>query len=258
MTTEIPVPAYVPPAGKRLFVGIRVSVATTNALAAAVETLVRRAKDAPSVRPTDLRWVAPTSYHITLKYLGFTHVETVGAVCDSLDTAVRGVQRFGFRVARLGAFDSLDQARVLWAGVEDDRPLVDLATRIETAMVELGFQPDRRPFKPHVTLARLPETRALRDLVLPSSEQMFSETKVDGVTLFESETKPTGSVHTEIRKITFKPAETAIRSGSERQTPALDLSAPRETQLSSDTDDGWPRGQGPTELGFEALKSRDH
>src|SRR5690606_15476156 len=59
------------PAGKRLFVGIRVSVQTANALAAAAETLQRRARDAG----LDLKWVAPVNYHVTLKFLGWTRVD---------------------------------------------------------------------------------------------------------------------------------------------------------------------------------------
>ena len=56
------------PPGKRLFVGVRVSVQTANALASAAETLQRRAKDAR----IDLKWVAPVNYHVTLKFLGWT------------------------------------------------------------------------------------------------------------------------------------------------------------------------------------------
>src|SRR5580765_8637076 len=101
--------------GKRLFVGVRVSVSTANALAQCAEMLERRARDAR----VDLRWVAPTNYHVTLKFLGWTRTETIGAVRDALEQATIGCERFGFRAARLGAFPSLDQASVLWAGIED-------------------------------------------------------------------------------------------------------------------------------------------
>jgi RNA 2',3'-cyclic 3'-phosphodiesterase len=218
--------------GKRLFIGVRVSTQTANALAACAEMLQRRSRDAG----IDLKWVAPTNYHVTLKFLGWTRDEAVAAVADAARVAVAGVQGFKFRTARLGAFASLDKASVVWAGIEDPAPLTDLASRIETACEALGFAREKRAFHPHVTLARLAETRAVKDLVLPLSEQMFSDSRVDGVTLFESETKSSGSVYRELHRIDFKPASIDPLGAPKRQTGAL--------ELGDETDDGWPRGHG--------------
>lgn len=217
--------------GKRLFVGVRVSVATANALAHAAETLARRAKDAGIT----IKWVAPVNYHVTLKFLGWTRIDAVGAVRDALEAAVAGSQPLSFRTARLGAFPSLDKASVLWAGV-DGGVLDPLAARVEAAMERIGFAPERRAFHAHVTLGRLRETRPLKDVVLPLSEQMFSDTRIDGVTLFESETKSSGSVYRELHRIGFKTAEIAGQTALQRQTGAV--------ELGDETDDGWPRGHG--------------
>lgn len=213
---------------KRLFIGVRVSTQTANALAACAEMLQRRSKDAG----IDLKWVAPTNYHVTLKFLGWTRDEAIAAIVDGLQTALAGVSPFRFRTARLGAFPSLEKASVVWAGVDEPAPLTEVASRIETACEALGFAREKRGFHPHVTLARLAETRAVKELVLPLSEQMFSDSRCDGVTLFESETKSSGSVYRELHRIDFKPAENAPK----RQTGAL--------ELGDETDDGWPRGHG--------------
>jgi len=214
--------------GKRLFIGVRVSTQTANALAACAEMLQRRSRDAG----IDLKWVAPTNYHVTLKFLGWTRDEVVPALVDALDAALVGVQAFRFRTSRLGAFPSLEAASVVWAGVDEPAPLTDLAGRIDAAATGLGFAGEARAFHAHVTLARLAETRAVKELVLPLSEQMFSDSRVDGVTLFESETKSSGSVYRELHRIGFKTAENAPK----RQTGAL--------ELGDETDDGWPRGHG--------------
>jgi 2'-5' RNA ligase len=239
--------------GKRLFVGVRVSVATVNALAGCAETLARRAKDAG----VDFRWVAPTNYHVTLAFLGWAGVDALGSVCDALEAATSGFDRLAFRTARLGAFGSLDKASVLWAGVEDPGPLGRLAAAIGEATAGLGFPREIRVYHPHVTLARLRETRVIRDVVLPMSEQMFGDTRADAVTLFESETKSSGSVYQELEKIPLKRARNPLPGGPQRQTGALERGTPdrgSNEHLSNDpshrdddeTDDGWPRGQGPT------------
>lgn len=211
---------------RRLFVGVRVSVATANALAHCAEQLARRARDAN----IDLKWVAPANYHVTVKFLGWAQPEIVEALDDRLAAAVAGLAPFKLRTARLGAFPSLDKASVLWAGVDEPSgALAELAARVEAATAGLGFAADPRPFHAHVTLGRTRETRSLKDVVLPMSEQMFSDTRIEGVTLFESETKSSGSVYTEISKTGFKTADLSEK----RQTGAL--------ELGDETDDGWPR-----------------
>jgi 2'-5' RNA ligase len=237
--------------GKRLFVGARVSVATANTLSGCVETLARRAKDAG----VELRWVAPINYHVTLAFLGWTGADAISSVADAIATAVAGTDRLTFRTSRLGAFAALDRATVVWAGVEDAGGLTRLAGAVGDAMAGLGFRRDARPFHPHVTIARLREARAIRDVVLPMAEQMFGDTRIDAVTLFESETKSSGSVYRELQKISFQKAGIAPASSGKRQTVALEGGTPErepdgpdgsgEPHEAEETDDGWPRGQGP-------------
>ena len=228
--------------GKRLFVGARISVATANALAGAAETLARRARDAGA----DIRWVPPANYHVTMRFLGWTRAEAVGAVRDALDAAAAGTGPLSFRTARLGAFPSLDRATVVWAGVEAPGPLAELARRIEAACAGLGYRPERRAFHPHVTIGRLRDARAVREVVLPLAEQMFGETALEAITLFESETKSSGSVYRELYKIKLETRSNPQISASKRQSPPVELaSTPQNPPIDPDTDDGWPRGQGP-------------
>jgi 2'-5' RNA ligase len=212
----------------RLFVGARISVETANAIAACAESLQRRAKDAR----VELKWVPPANYHVTLKFLGPVRDEAIPAIRDALVRACTGVEPFKVRASKVGAFPSLDKASVVWAGAESEA-LAALAKRIESAMAEIGFAPEARAFHGHVTICRLRETRSVRELVIPLAEQMFSESRIDGVTLFESVTKSSGSVYSELHRIGFKTAE----NEQKRQTGALELSDETET------DDGWPRGR---------------
>ncbi|GEM_PF-93973 len=244
---EIEVKALPPekPAGKRLFVGARVSIATANNLSQAVETIARRARDSGA----DIRWVSPANYHVTLKFLGWTRTEAVEAIRDKLALACQGTKGFTIKASRLGGFPSVDKATVVWAGVESAE-LVELATKVSAAMEALGFAKEARSFHPHVTIGRLRESRSLKEAVLPVAEQMFGDTRIDSITLFESETKSTGSVYRELARIGFEPASISPSETAERQTRALSLGAPTASSDSrgprdEDTDDGWPRGQGP-------------
>jgi len=222
---------------KRLFVGARVAVGVANALSGAAETLARRARDAG----IEIRWVAPVNYHVTLAFLGNTRVDAIAAVIDALEAATTETARIAFKTSRLGAFPSIDKGRVVWAGIEDQGALGKVAARVAQGLAALGVA-DRKPFHAHVTLGRLRETRPLKELVLPMAEQMFGETRIDGITLFESETKSSGSVYREIAKIAFKTAETSAAEPAKRQTLPLDQGTQTHADSSFETDDGWPRG----------------
>ena len=64
----------------RLFIGAKVSLATVNALGEAVTELEKHAAEAN----LKVRWVAPASYHVTLKFIGWTRPEVIDAIRDQV------------------------------------------------------------------------------------------------------------------------------------------------------------------------------
>jgi RNA 2',3'-cyclic 3'-phosphodiesterase len=232
---------------QRLFVGVKVSMSVVGDLSSAVETLARRAQ----LGGLRVRWVAPASYHVTLKFLGWTRPETVSALEDGLGRAVAGIPPFAFRTERLGAFPSPERATVVWAGIDDrSGALVKLAEAVDREMAQLGFEPEKRRFHPHVTLGRLRDPGDVSQVLLPLSEQVFSETRAAEVHLFESQMKSKGSEYATIAKIALETAsDAAKRQTATVQRPSFDTSKGPGDRASSDvgsgTDDGWgeePRG----------------
>ena len=230
--------------GQRLFVGVKVSMATVGDLSAAAETLARRAQQG-GVR---VKWVAPASYHVTLKFLGWTRPETAEAIGDALQRAVVDIPPFGFRTERLGAFPSVERATVVWAGVDDrSGNLARLAQAIDREVAALGFEPERRRFHAHVTLGRLRDPSDVGQVLLPLSEQVFSETRASEVHLFESVTKSTGSEYATVTKIALEtPSEAAKRQTATVQRPSFDASQGTGSQAASEvgSDDGWGEDRG--------------
>ena len=104
--------------GKRLFVG-RAGLAGDGERArrGRSETLARERRDGG----LDLQAGSPpASYHVTLKFLGWTRDDGGrGGASTRWRAAAAGARAFTFETARLGAFPSLDKASVVWAGVEE-------------------------------------------------------------------------------------------------------------------------------------------
>ncbi len=99
------------------------------------------------------RWVAPENYHVTLRFIG----DLPGYRADEVDQALAGLRAPGFTVQLrgVGTFEKGGRVNSLWVGVERNRELDHLQTKIETALQRAGLERERRRFTPHVTLARM-------------------------------------------------------------------------------------------------------
>ncbi|MDY0332942.1 MAG: hypothetical protein GX281_04675 [Bacteroidales bacterium] len=63
-------------------------------------------------------------------------------------------QSFPYTLTEPGIFTSNKQPQVLWLGVDAPVHLKTLKQAVDTMAINLGFQADNRPFKPHLTLGR--------------------------------------------------------------------------------------------------------
>lgn len=98
------------------------------------------------------RWVAPENLHLTLRFIG----EVDGHEAEDIDAALSGVRcpRFPVTLAGVGDFGDERRLRSVWIGVEPNQTLEMLQAKVERAVRRAGQPPEKRKFKPHVTLAR--------------------------------------------------------------------------------------------------------
>ena len=106
-----------------------------------------------------LRWVRPEGIHLTLKFLGDVGRHLLPELAEALSNACRGQGPFDLRLGGLGTFGGRRGVRVIWAGVEGDiAALQTLQRRVDEQVSSMGFAREIRPYSPHLTLARVPET----------------------------------------------------------------------------------------------------
>lgn len=103
-----------------------------------------------------VRWIETDSLHLTLRFAGDIDNPTAREFADEL--ARIEIRAFEMRLKGLGTFGAKDP-RALWAGVEAGEQLEQLARACERAARNAGLPPETRPFKPHVTIARLKSPR---------------------------------------------------------------------------------------------------
>ena len=113
----------------------------------------------------DVKWVAPESFHVTLKFLGDVRRDRLCVVQSAMDEIARKLTAFDLSITGLGVFPTPRRPRVIWVGVEEGRErLVALAKDVETRLVKAGYEKEDKPFRSHITIGRVREGKPIEGL----------------------------------------------------------------------------------------------
>ena len=147
----------------------------------------------------DLRPVAPQALHLTLVFLGWQREADADAIARATfdvlpgdsppllrPIAVKAVPPRGARLFALDLEDEGDRCRRLQGAVS-------------AALEELGvYQPEKRPFWPHVTFARVKRDRRAAALEVAPPVGAFEATEV---TLYRSILRPQGAEYEALERV---------------------------------------------------------
>ncbi len=186
------------PARIRAFIALDVNAEVAEAIDKLTSEL-RSPRDAIS-------WVRGAKLHLTLRFLGdAVDSRHLPRLIDGLEKIAAATEPFVIRLRGTGAFPGLDRPRVLWIGLESPE-LGALADRVEAATVAGGFEAERRPYSPHLTIARVREPhrfRALRPAFEHYANHDFGSVEARAMTLYRSRLSPEGSTHHTIAAFSF-------------------------------------------------------
>lgn len=136
-----------------------------------------------------LKVVRTDQLHLTVKFLGDTEEGLVPEIVSAIQEATAGIPPFEIRIRGTGGFPSLDRMNVIWVGVEGAEPIARMAEALEVSLEPLGFPRERRPWKPHVTIARVKGQRDLdrvRRLLVARAMDEFGVHTINAVHLKKS------------------------------------------------------------------------
>jgi 2'-5' RNA ligase len=172
------------------------------------ENLAELLKSLRSMSP-QTRWVRPENLHVTLKFIGEVPETKLAAIRSALAGA-RSDQPVTLDFRGLGFFPNEKHPRVFWAGIEASANLKTLAADIDKATEKLGIPREKRPFSPHLTLARFEPPRLpekLRAAIQENSARDFGSLCTNQFQLIESKLKPSGAEYTTVESFPFAAAE---------------------------------------------------
>jgi 2'-5' RNA ligase len=171
--------------------------------------LIRLQDRLREISPTNtVRWTTPQNIHLTLHFLGDLPVDRLEEVSCTVRDVAAASPAFFLRLSDLGCFPNTRRPRVVWVSVSGE------IERLRTLQRELGsqlmnrvhFQPDPRPYSPHLTIGRvkkgIPEQR-LRQLGQHIEQEIqkvgeLAMLPVERIHFIQSDLRPTGPIYTQI------------------------------------------------------------
>jgi 2'-5' RNA ligase len=164
-----------------------------------LQTAINRLRDrievvAPRAR---VSWTRSDRIHLTIRFIGEVGPEAANAVIEALRPPL-AIDPFAITVAGTGVFPSSGPPRVVWAGIVDGvEPLGLVERQISSRLETLGVPRESRPFRPHLTLARVRVPGGLRGPALLEGTQgeAFGSSRVEETALFESRLANEGPTH---------------------------------------------------------------
>lgn len=195
----------------RLFVGVEINAQVVARIAECLDELRRRVVHrAPRAR---ISWVSPDRLHVTVRFIGEASDSQARKIATSL-SPILPLDPFEAIFTGIGAFPPHGPPRVLWAGIGAGvESFVALEREVTARLDTCGIPSEERPYRPHVTIARVREPAGLRARLLLDEfhDRAFGASFVETITLFQSRLSPKGSVYVPLQSTHLRRASSHER-----------------------------------------------
>ncbi len=141
------------------------------------------------------KWEQREKLHLTLKFLGDVDDVKTLLIKDKLEILLSKYSEINCELSNFGFF----LPKILWLKLNVDSKLFRMVDEIEDSFVELGFDKEKRSFKPHITLLRIKE-KISDELISKFRNYKMPEIKFNcnEATLVKSQLLSGGSVYSDI------------------------------------------------------------
>lgn len=166
-----------------------------------VQEAARRVIERLRFPDDDVSWVRRENLHYTLRFLGDLDEDGVSRLIAAARRGAAERSPFTATLGGAGAFPSARRARVLWLGLsEGAESLTALASGLEQALRDQGFDAAERAFSPHLTLGRVRRreqdwSARLAGVAATLERGWAPAFTIDRVVVVESTLSPGGSIY---------------------------------------------------------------
>lgn len=145
---------------------------------------------------SNIRWIAQENAHLTLRFLGNTKPRQIEVLRQRLKKVLAPLTAFNITLLQPGPFPTIKRPKVIAAPVKRNQALEQLVATIEKQVNTVGFKPEDRNYRGHITIGRVKRSIPGKELVTETPQSL--QTRISSVVLFQSELTPEGSIYTKL------------------------------------------------------------
>lgn len=188
----------------RAFLGLEMPDSSRQVLSSVRAALIAESENLPR-----LRWTPIDHLHLTVRFLG----DVESRVADDLALRLtESLHSFGPLVVRVDGVSWFPARRptVLAASVMPTPRVLELFERVESDVVAAGLPPESRSPNPHITIARIKQSRIQRIQIV--EKPVVTSFTCDELVFFESRLHPSGASYSHYAEIPLGGVPVTARS----------------------------------------------
>ena len=144
-----------------------------------------------------MKIVKGENIHFTIRFFGDTPVEKLDQIKACLDEI--DFDSFDIEIAGVGSFPNRRRPRIIWVGVtQNASEILQLKNDIDSSLTGIGYQPEKRKYTPHATIARVrhvKDSRRIVDNLEYLTDEVIGKMIVTKVKMMKSTLTPSGPIY---------------------------------------------------------------
>lgn len=185
----------------RTFIAIDIPEEIKNEISKIKQLLISKGVEA--------KWTAPENIHLTMVFIGELPVSMVDSYSNAISETVKSFSKISLNIEGIGAFPGLKSPKVIWARVTGDvNSLINVHNELNHNLKSIGFKPETRRFKAHITFGRISKqgmgekmVNAVRDIGIIKPQEF----EACGLTFYKSTLTSKGAEYSVLFKDYFRP-----------------------------------------------------
>ena len=158
---------------------------------------IRKIQERLDQTAAKMKIVKSENVHFTLRFFGDTPLARLDEIKTQLDKI--DFTPFEIEVAGVGSFPNRRKPRIIWIGVTKNAfEIVRLKDEIDSSLIAIGYQPEKRKYTPHATIARVRhvnDSRGIADNLEHLANEVTGRMSVKRVTMMKSTLTPSGPIY---------------------------------------------------------------
>lgn len=150
------------------------------------------------------RWVSPDNLHFTWKFLGNITQSRINRTFEAIQESIKHFKPINIEFNTVEIWPKPSSPKlIVWCGTDLNDNMAENYNVFDKGLKQAGFTREKRPFKPHITLARI-KTRDQINAPLAWPEDLNlqpTRMKVNKIAIIKSDLLPGGPVYNTVKEI---------------------------------------------------------